>query len=290
MDSIHTLRAIGVNNIHNKTLISEKVLDNMLNERFETIHPVQFKGYIKILQRDFGLDLSDLEESYENFRNPKIGEDENEKPNVKVIKLKNSREKRDEESSSPMVWILVIAMMAGFALFVHYYNPTPPAKKSVELTPAQSAGSEDEVSTPVVEEETPTVQVVSEENIQKAADVLNILHDTNVSNVVENVEPIEEKIVVNTNRLVIHPKEEIWLGFTDLSTKKQFQTMTKEAFEVNATDDFLMAFGHGMVTIELYDRNETYDYSGRLKMHYKDGNLTKITNKQYRALKVGDKW
>jgi len=64
MTSLESLRVIGVTKISGATHISKKFLTALLNEDFESIKPITFKGFIVILEREYKIDFSDVIEEY----------------------------------------------------------------------------------------------------------------------------------------------------------------------------------------------------------------------------------
>ena len=64
---LEKLRSIGVQKIHEQTHIARHHVKALLHESFDNISRVHFLGFISILEREYGVDLSELKAKGEEF-------------------------------------------------------------------------------------------------------------------------------------------------------------------------------------------------------------------------------
>ena len=66
-DGLNKLRGIGAQKIHELTHIARQHVQAVLHETFDDMNKIQFLGFVSILEREYGVDLSDLKAKGQEF-------------------------------------------------------------------------------------------------------------------------------------------------------------------------------------------------------------------------------
>ena len=64
-EGFEKLKKIGAQKIYEKTHIARANVEYILSKSFDKLPKVQFRGFISILERDYGLDLQDVLHEFE---------------------------------------------------------------------------------------------------------------------------------------------------------------------------------------------------------------------------------
>lgn len=77
MSDFNKLKQMDIEDVHRKTRITLVRLQDILEKRFDNIDPTRAHGFIKILERELQLDLSEWIKEYDTYRNPQVQKDSN---------------------------------------------------------------------------------------------------------------------------------------------------------------------------------------------------------------------
>lgn len=256
------LKKIGVQKIHEKTHIARTHIEAIFNENFEGMGSVQLVGFISILEREYGLDLSDLKSrAREHFKSQKSVED-----SAKKVKIFAASKKKRESTFT----YLFIGLALLFTLL--YFASRAPQSETIDIK----------------EELTPALSVISDDNNDSALDTNSsqegLMESTGVEEEIEiepEVKPLSFKIV---------PKTKVWLGYIDLSDYKKRQTTFANELELNATKSWLLSFGHGHINIEINGEVTEFKDPKTVRFSYIDSELKEIGFDEFKRLNRGNGW
>jgi len=142
-EGLERLKAIGAQKIHEQTHISRKNIDGIFQGSFKGMNPVQFAGFVSILEREYGLDLSGLKASFLAYW------DAHNAPSEPVLET----EAKSLVSKKNKNGVILAAAAGGVALLLALW----PAQETVPPQPAEpvhvaTALPETAVEAPVAEE------------------------------------------------------------------------------------------------------------------------------------------
>lgn len=292
-ESLKILKDIGAQKIHKDTHISKDYVQAIIHGSFEGLSSVQLIGFISILEREYGVDLSELTakgRAYFEEIDEKSGEDHK----VFVTPKK-------QKSNATMYVILGIILFASFAYYSFGYlssmATTVEKVDNSNIEDAQSIAIESEKE----EKKSELVAVVesTEANQTKEADVVEkeeLVKDTNETTatevkqvVVEEAEVVEE-VKVDPKTLKILPKNKIWAGYINIKTNQKYQKVFRKEFAIDVAQDWLLLFGSGTVHLEINGKKQTFSSNQNMRFKYVDGKFTKITVTEFKKLNKGRKW
>ena len=308
----------GVESISQLTNISIENLKFLSEDNFARLKRVRALGFIKILERDYDLELDDL-----TFKIKEYFEDNQLEVGNEVVVL--STNSRDNNGFGFFNWLLILGLL--YALW-HVYNDglfnkslTDGSNKEVSLNDAEvlkSDVTDEEAKKVIINSGTkennkkqslikkivnaevdlnntqvmPTSHVVKLEEVKIEIDTPKVVTPPVVEEVNETTVEEEEKKVKLIYNLTINPtRGMLWYGFINIDTKERREFMNKVStpFELNA-GRWILVTGHGFVdivsdlkTLEIADRNKHYFYIDST-------DIKEITRREFRKLNGHRGW
>ncbi len=266
-EACETLKSIGIQKIHEDTHISRADIEALIDERYHDLNKVQLLGFVSILQREYGVDLSGLKNNaLAYYRENEVGKNSGSGVFVVAKKAKNS---------SPIyVVIIVVIFLVAVLLSVSFNSKEDVVEvQSVENRKIQEVKKEIESSQ-------------LEENV---SDVNSSTFEEDGSNEEELV--IEEKVEeVKLQAFTIKAKSKVWIGYIDVETNKKYTKTLKETLVLNRDSEWILILGHSAVLIRANGIDYKFSSKKQLRLHYKDGVITRITAEEFKKLNRGRKW
>jgi len=269
MTGLEKLQSIGAHKIFEQTHIVKKFVEDILNQKFSSMSKIQFHGFISILEREYNIDLHELQEAYAaSSATPDI---QGKEPFVV-----SEQDSADTSSTNKKAYIFVGILVLG-ALFMLLKPESTPQEKP-QIQDAQKI----EVTT--IDNE------LNNSTIEEAR--LNLTNlDTN-KEVVTPVEPKVEVVVepVHTSKFEIKPRSKLWIGIVDLETFKRTQKMSADSFELDPDKEWLLVMGHGYVNFEVNGEEKKYKDENKVWFGYENGRLSKLTRSEFKEKNRGKAW
>ena len=261
MDGLIKLKDIGAQKIHEKTHISRQHVQAILHESFEDGQKVQFIGFISILEREYSVDLSDLKARATEYFDD-IDAHSSAKNQVFVVPKKKKK-------FTALYISIVIIIFIGVSAY--------------SILTSTSAAKTQNIK----------VQELNQEKVQEILEIVEDINETNSS--LENNEStiiVEEEVVAIEvpKSLIVLPRTKVWMGYIDLETHKKYQKVFKNKFTLDTSKNWIIVFGHGSVNIEIDGELKKFNNKNNLRFLYQDGELKKITYKEFKRLNKGRKW
>ena len=249
--------------------IVQTTIEDMLNKRFEKINPVKAKGLVKILEQEFDLDLSDWLTEFEAFREQK-------EPVVATMDKLHMESAKEETKRVPKTAIAVLVAIAlGATIFFSYSGGNKTVEPNTTATVENNAGILNTITVPSENNQTIEANKTNENNAS-----LNI-------NATAKPQVSEQKPIQNgAHTLYAEPSSKVWMGIKYLDTEKDrwFEDTIKGRYDFNASREQLITFGHAMVKLVADSNATTPVDGGKIRYHYKDGVIKKITVEEYDKL------
>lgn len=240
MNALEKLQQIGAAEIFKQTHISVAETNAILQKDFAYFSRAKALGFTKILEREYGVDLSLWLEEFEEFHKTSI------KDEGIFISVK-------EESSSTSK-ILVAIVVALIAIFAYTYI-------SRDSTPVES----------VVTEKSSIVEEAKELVVQNNLEI-------NESKIEPDQPALEEEVVVKTTpTFYIEPSRDLWIGVYYSDTGQREGNTTKELIELDPNRNQIITLGHG--SFKLVHNNNLIEPKGDnlYRFRLKDGVLSQMS-------------
>lgn len=259
LNPIEYLKNIGVQKIYEKTHISKRNLELLFAKEFDKLDKIQAVGFVSIIQREYKIDLSNLNEDILSYYN-----DEPIKTNIIHAEL-------DEEKKSKNSLLIFLFIVVAIAALFYFYQE---GEKGLETLNEKNEKNSSEM-----------ILVALEKDKQEFEKLQN---ESNESQSTGSVTSLVEPIVLEPIKIV--PQRKVWLGYIDLDTYKKVQTTTKDTLELDPNKRWLILFGHGLIKISQGDELHDFDSSKRLFVLYEDGVIKEIGKNEFKTLNRGKMW
>lgn len=278
-DDFEKLKNIGAQKIHERTHIARAYVQAILHESFEEMNNVQLLGFISILEREYSLDLSGLKQkAKEYFKNsPSITQNTG---SVKIFKASNKRRN--------LIWIytaIIIVIVAISAIF-------STDSSNNEISKIDNSAINDAKNNIINIVEDKNRSALDENQSIKSEEALKseeLIKQDQVSKEQESI--IKEDNIKDENlSLKIMPKSRVWLGYIDLSNHKKHQSIFSDEFVLDPKKDWLLAFGHGHIDIEVNGVVTKYKNPRNVRFSYIDSELKEIDLEEFKRLNEGSGW
>lgn len=260
------LQALGTEKIHERTHISRDKIELVMTKSYGEIGRVQFMGYMSILEREYGVDLTALKEEYTEFHNT----------NTNLLKPKSSVILQSAANSKPK-WVvagivLILIMMAG-GYFLQGKMSAEPQDGVMEFSAV--AVLPDDVN-------------VTENNETNMSNETNVTTPT-VSNDTNQTAKLSQPFAAG-KELAIRPVYKVWYGMIDMASGKKIQNVTADPIVIDTTKNWLILLGHGRVEIESSTGKTLLQENNTVHFIYENGSLKQISGDEFIERNGGKNW
>ncbi len=282
MSDFERLKRLDIKEIHEKTYIPVKNLEPLLNGDFSKFDRLKAIGFVKIIEREFEMDLSDLKEQIEEY----FKESKNDNH---FVAHQSQVEQKPQKSKKPMFVIVLALLLLGAASIIVFQSKTEDSRNNADATKisGQITGEGDRESDKdldrideksfFTEENLTEKEIDSEENLT--------VEDQNLSNP-EEPEPKEPKI----SKLFILPQGKIWVGVIYLDDYSKRNFLSSSPIELNASKDQLIVTGHGMFALDVDGNVTDYNEKGKVRFLIEEGKIERIDLQTFKNLNRGKAW
>jgi len=256
-EELDFLRELGAQKIYEDTHISLKHVQSVIHESFEGLTKVQFLGFLSILEREYNKDLSILKE-----KGLAYFEDE---PMKEVSTRSVFVEPARAKSPTPIYIIVALFVFIVVAYFTIGTDSSTPDAVKIDNSAIVNA----------------------QKNINSTA------YESNTSDENETIPLVvveEEKAIVPPASLKIIAKSKLWVGYIDRTEDIKKQTIIKESLELDPSKEWLLSLGHGHVDIAINGELQEFRSPNNIRFLYKNGELKKLTFKEFKVLNEGRVW
>lgn len=301
MDSIKILEEIGLQKVSQDTHIEQKYLQYMINGDFDKLNRINTLGFVKILSREYNIDLSDWVGVFEEYwAQNRLNPEEDEK--LFIVASSN------DKSRKLFIFFVIVAFLviAGVA-YTLFTKPTI-------LEPQEQTVQYDQ--TPLVQETQAEIQKYEEENQTKIEEENSVVVDANMTSMEEgaqeekqlSVTPVQEQVEKNTteeiitpaiteresevfaNQAIIAPKIKLWIGVIYLDNFKRRSYLGEGNFSIDLSRDQVITTGHGEFTLKDDAQDLNFTRRTPIRFEVKDGLIKEISWSKFKELNRGNAW
>ena len=299
-ESLKKLKEIGIKRISVDTHITEPNIEAILNREFDKLNPTKAIGFAKILEREYGVDLSEWKKEFKAYR------EQIKKEQEKIFVAVSDEEEEKEKSGKLLLIIGIVALIIiayGTYMFLNSHS-----SQNTPKIPKSNISKENKLK-PEIENKESKIALNSELNkgslkeANKTESLKTIeTNETNISikeqNETQNME--KNQTIQNENNqtslksthesFILSPRSRIWVGVIYLDNFKREQFLTDQNITLNPKRDFLIVTGHGKFDIFIDKEKYHYDDPLKVRLLYKDQSLEKIDANTFKTLNRGKSW
>jgi len=273
MTSLESLRVIGVTKISGATHISKKFLTALLNEDFESIKPITFKGFIVILEREYKIDFSDVIEEYAKHNKEE------------KIKLWSDDVFAEEKPISYYKYIIVVFLVPLIVFVVlkqDILNGVSNIIKNEKMQPI--VDTKEAIKNKLKTNES----LIQDEN--KSQTISDNLKQNSVKKIVKKNQTIIKKELFSEKKLIIRPQSDLWFGVINMQTDAHSSWRGTVEKALNAQMNYLLFFGHGNLEIQTAKKVHKFNSDKKIYATYINGIFEKISRRDFISKNGGKIW
>lgn len=294
-NEIAKLLDFDIKEVERQTKIPLEYLEAIYAKNYDFLKDTNLKAYLRILSREFNIDLDGYLEDFENYCAENSSDDSKIQVNPRLTGYVA------KESKSSFAWLVLVLILLGVGVWGFKFIKDLDFNWS-DLKP--DFGSKSEVN-------------VSEENIAIIKPNADVIENIVVDEVLDQNTSKEEILVVDENAtteqnlaekqikeqkeevqakqatanvIKIIPVTKVWIGIKNLKDMSKRSLSTSEAYELNTTGNRLILTGNGMLDLVNGDNNKSYRTRDALRFHIHDGIIEEIDYAKYVKLNKGKKW
>lgn len=283
--SVETLKRIGLKEISTKTYIDLNYLKLMVAKDFSNLQRIKTLGFVKIIQREYNIDMSDWVSEFDDYLKSVIPDSEERDKTNEILEehAQTDRRKKIYVAVSVLLFIALIAF--AYAFFHGRNNYAQDVFDNQNITYADSFSDIDFIE-PATENITTETDVAQESDATKTDTV-----DTNSSGVANVTTEISALPPAIQGDVYIIPNIELWVGIIDIQTSEKKTHLIKKGLNINTSKEQLVITGHGDFTLKSDNgSSQSFNTKKRVFMHIKDGAVNLIDESEFISLNNGVVW
>ncbi|MDR0666929.1 MAG: hypothetical protein LBF71_05925 [Campylobacteraceae bacterium] len=298
MDSIKALEKIGLREVSRRTYIELSYLKLMADKDFSKLHRIKTLGFVKIIKREYGIDMSDWVAEFEAYlqESEKKSKEKKEETSLPVErwykKLSLYINKQKKIYAVIGILFLLIVTAVFYALLktrtAHVEDAFLGAYQNIVIADAdlQINGAENS-----------TENIVSDNQTADDTDK-NVSVETNIaqSNQTADSSDVQTPAVSTpkrTNKAAasISPNIEIWVGVIDLTTFHRSTYLQGWDIKLDTNKEQIVVTGHGDFRLKMEGEPIRYfNPQNMIYLYIKDGVITQINEEEFVRLNRGRNW
>ncbi|MDR2636220.1 MAG: hypothetical protein LBC08_05265 [Campylobacteraceae bacterium] len=275
MDSIKALEKIGLREVSRKTYIELSYLKLMADRDFAKLHRIKTLGFVKIIKREYGIDMSDWVAEFEAY----------------LQEQTESSETKKDESLTSKEWYIdgqkrlyAIAAIAVLVVVttIFYMLLKWRAVYVEDTSPYNNI-------------------IITNESLQSDTDDTNVSEATSVANetaLVESQEAIEDYppdtpvAPIEEQPVLIVPNTEIWVGVIDLKTFKRSTYLQGGDIKLDTSKEQIVITGHGDFSLKTTggEMIKRFNPQYMIYLHVQNGSVKQITEDEFIEFNKGRLW
>lgn len=328
MGDIQVLKEIGLQEVSRRTHIEVKTLQYMLDKEFDKLGRINTLGFLKIISREYHLDLSAWQEEFEAYWDEKSGQAPSKAEAVFAVNAPANTKKNKVKSR--LLLLLIIVLLAFGARYFGIWDNIQPviaekiaawneseennsnnlqeesnsfvtpsvvneAQKILEQEPVESIVTqemssmlEDNITQEGLQEEGNQTQITT---INPSQDINSTEENKSEADASEDNQDVLLSVDGNETSIgAILPNVNIWVGIVYLDNKKRASYLTSDAIELDLTREQIITTGHGNFTLELNGEKEPFKEELPKRFHWDGKELKNINYDKFVELNGGSAW
>ena len=313
MNELENLKEIGIKEISRKTHIEPTFLQYIFDKNFEKLSRLNIKGYAKILQREYGVDLSELLAEYDAFMQENMP-DESKKTKVspKISSYTPEDVSIQRQSSGGgagfFFWIIILAIIAGGAYYFDAYKYVQNFIASLNEDNTSVSYSQSSIvnevkkniidtnvtisqNTPKIDANASSVKISAPAEQNVTVNPASVDQNTVKPSMAAQPAPkVEQNVTKPLNEAVITPKQRVWIGIINLENGQKTSSDTSKSVNINLDQRQLVVCGNGNIELKIGDKVTKYNPSRPARFLVENGDMKFLTYDEFVEMNKGKSW
>ncbi|MGP1451071.1 MAG: hypothetical protein ACTTJS_08155 [Wolinella sp.] len=322
-EAISKLRSIGIKEISLRTHIALNKIEGILEKDFARLDKTTAIGFVRILEREYGVDLGEWMVEFENYLSVNGKTDLN-TIETHLVDVRITRgDMESEHRGRGMVYslALLVLLAGGYYVYTNHFDEILkllPTKEEKSIEPIISDANKSIQTARVltgVSGEIPQIEVHTNEAIsipfsldeRQKLDVSNTLEsngstllavNTELNSSTDNVSSAQsasQQVGVDANvtkEIFLRVKNKVWLGIVYLDNNKRAVETVVGQYQIDGSREQILRTGHGMLEVVVNGKVEQQYHSGSpMRFYYLPGEELKVISlEEFKAKNGGKEW
>ena len=311
MSELENLKEIGIKEISRKTHIEPTFLQYIFDKNFEKLSRLNIRGYAKILQREYGVDLSELLAEYDAFMQENTPDDSHKtkvSPKIASYTPDDITNQRQGSGSGFFFWIIILAIIAGGAYYFDAYKYVQNFIASLNEDNTSVSYSQSSIvnevkkniidtnvtisqNTPKTDANASSVKISApaEQNVTVSSASVD-QNTVKPSMAAQPAPKVEQNVTKPLNEAVITPKQRVWIGIINLENGQKTSSDTSKSVNINLDQRQLVVCGNGNIELKIGDKVTKYNPSRPARFLVENGDMKFLTYDEFVEMNKGKSW
>ena len=310
MSELENLKEIGIKEISRKTHIEPTFLQYIFDKNFEKLSRLNIRGYAKILQREYGVDLSELLAEYDAFMQENTPDESNKtvvSPKIASYTPDDITNQRQGGGSGFFFWIVILAIIGGGAYYFDAYKYVQNFIATLNEDNTSVSYSQSSIvnevkkniidtnvtitqNTPKIEANASSVKISAPAEQNASANVSNLEQPTIRQEPAQPAPKVEENLTKPLNEAIIMPKQKVWIGIINLENGQKISSDTSKDVSINLDKRQLVVCGNGNIEVKIGDKVTKYNPSRPARFLVENGEMKFVSYDEFIELNKGKSW
>ena len=315
----------GIQGIHERTYIAVFKIEAILNKDYEQFDRTTAIGFIRILEREYNLNLSAWIEDYDDYcqAHGLLKTDEYDTTFTDVnVKIDHYEKRASPKWLNMAIGIIVLLVIGGYLAF--NYLDTDNALAILDSNTTKQSPSEPATDTEVGDDESEGEEATSEETNatennttapQAAKDANNTAATTPAAAATAaqpapaqpaatpaaaaattTPKPAETNVAAKTQTLTFNVGDDIagrqlWVGVLYVNNKRRVHQIVTNELNLNVKEPMLFVTGHGRFSVGVDGNLQKLNYAAPIYLYYAPGEGVRVVSEaEFRELNGGRGW
>ena len=311
MNELENLKEIGIKEISRKTHIEPTFLQYIFDKNFEKLSRLNMRGYAKILQREYGVDLSELLAEYDAFMQENTPDDSHKtkvSPKIASYTPDDITNQRQGGGSGFFFWIIILAIIGGGAYYFDAYKYVQNFIASLNEDNTSVSYSQSSIvnevkkniidtnvtisqNTPKTDANASSVKISApaEQNVTVSSASVD-QNTVKPSMAAQPAPKVEQNVTKPLNEAVITPKQRVWIGIINLENGQKTSSDTSKSVNINLDQRQLVVCGNGNIELKIGDKVTKYNPSRPARFLVENGDMKFLTYDEFVEMNKGKSW
>lgn len=310
MSELENLKEIGIKEISRKTHIEPTFLQYIFDKNFEKLSRLNIRGYAKILQREYGVDLSELLAEYDAFMQENTPDDSHKtkvSPKIASYTPDDITNQRQGGGSGFFFWIVILAIIGGGAYYFDAYKYVQNFIATLNEDNTSVSYSQSSIvnevkkniidtnvtitqNTPKKETNASSVKISAPSEQNASANVSNLEQPAIRQEPAQPAPKVEENLTKPLNEAIIMPKQKVWIGIINLENGQKISSDTSKDVSINLDQRQLVVCGNGNIEVKIGEKVTKYNPSRPARFLVENGEMKFVSYDEFVELNKGKSW
>ena len=310
MSELENLKEIGIKEISRKTHIEPTFLQYIFDKNFEKLSRLNMRGYAKILQREYGVDLSELLAEYDAFMQENTPDDSHKtkvSPKIASYTPDDITNQRQGGGSGFFFWIVILAIIGGGAYYFDAYKYVQNFIATLNEDNTSVSYSQSSIvnevkkniidtnvtitqNTPKIEANASSVKISAPAEQNASANISNLEQPAIRQEPSQPAPKVEENLTKPLNEAIIMPKQKVWIGVINLENGQKISSDTSKDVSINLDKRQLVVCGNGNIELKIGDKVTKYNPSRPARFLVENGDMKFLTYDEFVEMNKGKSW